>query len=421
MELSEILSRAIQLGASDIHLKHGVMPIIRVSGRLMPLDSKGERLTGEQIAEMANQIMSAAHKEKFNETHEVDLGYGVSGLGRFRINIFQQRGSVGMVIRTISYQVKSLEELNLPKILETICNQERGLILVTGTTGSGKSTTLASMMDFINQHRNCHILTIEDPIEYTLRDKRCIINQRELGFDTPGFAVALRQALRQDPDVILIGEMRDKETIQTALLAAETGHTVFSTLHTTDATETINRILATFEPHQQLQLRQQLAGSLKAVISQRLIPRANGEGMLPACEIMITNSRIRDMISDPQKTREIKMAIEEGANNGGMQTFDQSLMNLVTKKLITYDEARAASTSPEDFELRFKGVTSMDRNKWRGFDKNEVTQPSIKSVVLATMPNIKGERDPIDIPGQEDEKEKAKNSLRNLLKSKLKP
>jgi twitching motility protein PilT len=407
MELNEILAKAMEAGASDIHLKHGVMPVLRIHGRLVPMDKNAKRLTGEEIAAMATQIMPETHRKKFNDTHEVDMGYGVAGLGRFRINIFQQRGSVGMVIRAIPFQIKSIEELNLPAVLKKICAYERGLVLVTGITGSGKSTTLASMIDFINNSRTGHILTIEDPIEYLIRDKRSIVNQRELGLDTPSFSLALRQALRQDPDVILIGEMRDSETIQTALLAAETGHLVFSTLHTSDATETINRILATFEPHQQTQIRIQIASSLKAVVSQRLLTRADGKGVVPACEVMVVNTRIREMIMDPPRTREITQAIEEGFHSYEMQTFDQSLMNLLRGGHITYEEAVAASSNADDFALRYKGVSSMDSRKWQGFDSSQsgIDLPEIPSVELQPLPKIRGERVPHDADPDEDSDE----------------
>jgi twitching motility protein PilT len=381
MELNDILSRAVALGASDIHLKHGIMPVVRIHGQLIPIDKGAERLTHEIIDQMAQNMMTAVHKKKFLETHEVDMSYGIAGLGRFRVNIFQQRGSTGMVIRAIPFNIKSLTELQLPPVIHKFAEYERGLVLVTGITGSGKSTTLASLIDHINSTRTGHILTIEDPIEYLIRDRRCIVNQRELGLDTPNYASALRQALRQDPDIILIGEMRDKETIQTAMIAAETGHLVLSTLHTADATETINRILGAFEPHEQGQIRLQLIGTLRAVISQRLIPRKDKKDVVPACEIMITNSRIRDMIANPQRTREIPLAIEEGSTFE-MQSFDQSLMSLLRKNLITFEEAKAASNNPDDFDLRYKGVTSMDEKRWVGYDNS---QAAINIESLSTL------------------------------------
>ncbi len=406
MELIEILTRAVGVGASDIHLKHGIMPVVRVHGKLTPLDKNGSRLTSQQIAAMAEQIMSPNHKKKFIETHEVDMGYGVPGLGRFRINIFQQRGSIGMVIRAISFHIRTYKELQLPPAVERISAYERGLVLVTGITGSGKSTTLASLIDHINNTRTGHILTIEDPIEFLIRDRRSIVNQRELGLDTPSYASALRQALRQDPDVILIGEMRDKETIQTAILAAETGHLVLSTLHTADATETINRILAAFEPHEQGQVRLQLTAVLKAVISQRLIPRKDRNGVVPACEIMVVNARIREMIANPQKTREIQLAIEEGSTFE-MQSFDQSLMGLLRQNLISFEEAKAASTNPDDFDLRYKGVTSMDGERWSRFDNSQaaINIQNIARVEIQENPEIPGEKDTMDKEPDEGEDE----------------
>ena len=405
MELNEILSKAVSMNASDIHLKHGVMPVFRIHGRLIPMDKNAPRLTGDEIAQMAASIMTTIHNKKFAEIHEIDMGYGVPGLGRFRVNIFQQRGSVGMVIRAIPFQIKTIDELHLPIVLKKITAYERGLVLVTGITGSGKSTTLASMIDYINHNRTGHILTIEDPIEYLIRDRKSIVNQRELGLDTPSFSIALRQALRQDPDVILIGEMRDAETIRTALLAAETGHLVFSTLHTSDATETINRVLATFEPHEQMQVRLQLTGVLKAVVSQRLLPRSDGAGVVPACEVMIANTRIREMIADPIKTRQIPLAIEEGVVSYEMQSFDQSLMGLLRKGHITLDEARAASSNPDDFILRTKGISSEDNRRWQGFDgtddvsnsaDNKIELPEIPKIELHKRPVKKGERVTID-------------------------
>jgi twitching motility protein PilT len=286
------------------------------------------------------------------------------------VNVFQQRGTIGIVFRVIPFGVKSMDQLHLPKVIERIAMENRGLILVTGTTGSGKSTTLASMIDYINSNKTCHIMTIEDPIEFLIRDRRSIVNQREIGVDTQSFANALRAALRQDPDVILVGEMRDFETIETALTAAETGHLVMSTLHTLDATETINRIISVFPPYQQKQIRLQLASILRAVISQRLVPRADGKGRVPALEVLVSTARIRECIADKDRTKEIHDAIAKGYTTYGMQTFDQSLMSLVKQKLVTYDEALKHVSNPDDFALRFRGIGSTSDGTWDEFEGN---------------------------------------------------
>jgi twitching motility protein PilT len=282
----------------------------------------------------------------------------VPGLGRFRCNVFQQRGTVGLVLRVIPVKIMTVRELGLPVVLERISNEQRGLILCTGTTGSGKSTTLAAMIDYINAQRCEHIITIEDPIEFLHRDKKSIVNQREVEVDTRSFAAALRSALRQDPDVILVGEMRDYETIETAITAAETGHLVLSTLHTLDATETVNRIISVFPPHQQKQIRLQLAGVLKAVVSMRLIPRADGHGRVPACEVMIATPFIRDCIINKDKTKLIHEAIAAGVSQYGMQTFDQSIFQLYKKELISYDEALRRASNPDEFKLKIQGIQS---------------------------------------------------------------
>ena len=358
MNLVEILKIAMTKHASDVHLKAGLVPVIRKHGKLRPLQQGMPQLTSAQIEEMAYGILDDEQKDLFQKTKDVDVGYGVSGLGRFRVNIFRQRGSVRMVVRNIPFNVPTLEELNLPAVLKNIANAERGLVLVTGVTGSGKSSTLAAMIDHINNTQNAHILTIEDPIEFLIRDKKSIISQRELGLDTTTFSAALRAALRQDPDVILIGEMRDKETIEIALTAAETGHLVLSTLHTVDAQESINRILSVFEPHQQGQLRRQLASVLKSVVSQRLARRKDKTGFVPAVEVLICNQRVKEMIEDPEKTGNLHIAIEESKDTVQMQSFDQSLMELLSRDLIEYDEAIALATNPEDFQLRAAGIAS---------------------------------------------------------------
>jgi twitching motility protein PilT len=374
VDLNDILKIALKGGASDIHLKPGLPPMFRLDGALVPLKN-GERLAPEELSKMALAIMNAVQKARFEEHREVDLAYGIPGLGRFRVNVFQQRGSLGIVFRVIPFSVKTIEHLHLPKVIESIAMEQRGLILVTGTTGSGKSTTLAAMIDYINTNRTCHIMTIEDPIEFLLRDRRSIVNQREVGVDTMNFASALRAALRQDPDVILVGEMRDFETIETAITAAETGHLVMSTLHTLDATETINRIISVFPPYQQKQVRLQLASILRAVISQRLVPRADGKGRVPALEVLVTTARVRELISDKDRTKEIPDAIAKGYTTYGMQTFDQSLMQLVKGGLVTYEEALKHVSNPDDFALRIRGIASTSDGTWEDFERGEKEEP----------------------------------------------
>ncbi len=355
--LDEILKVASERNASDVHLKAGVVPVVRRHGRMLPLSKKWKPMTTAQLQGFAEQLIKTeAERTRFDHFKELDLGYGVRGVGRFRVNLFMQRGSIRIVARVISDQVPDFSELNIPEIVEKVANRERGLILVTGVTGSGKSTTLAAMINQINKTRNKHIITIEDPIEYLIKDHRSLISQRELGLDTTTFETALRAALRQDPDVILIGEMRDRETIETAMMAAATGHLVLSTLHTFDAQETINRILAVFESHQQSQIRRQLASTLQAVISQRLVPRKDKKGVIPAVEVMVNNARIREMIEDPEKTRMISNAIETSAKATGMQTFDQSLLKLIKSDMITLKDALKVCNHPDDFYLKYSGI-----------------------------------------------------------------
>ena len=355
MNLNDLLKFAIERDASDLHLKVGSHPVVRVDGELQPL-TEFKRLMQEDTVAMAFSIMNARQKQRFKEEFEIDIAYSVPGLGRFRCNVFQQRGSVGLVLRVIPARIKTLRELLLPKVLEKLCLERRGLILCTGTTGSGKSTTLAGIIDHINANRLEHIITIEDPIEFLHRDKKSIVNQREVEVDTLGFPQAMRVALRQDPDVILVGEMRDYETIETALLAAETGHLVLSTLHTLDATETINRIISVFPPHQQKQIRIQLAQVLRAAISMRLVPRADGTGRVPAVEVMIATPYIRECIENKERTKYIREQISLGTSQYGMQTFDQSLYQLYKSGLITLDEALRRSTNPDEFKLKVQGV-----------------------------------------------------------------
>ena len=357
MHINDLLKTAVERKASDLHLKVGAFPVLRIDGVLIPL-SEMRRLLQEDTVAMAFSIMSARQKEKFKTDLEIDTSYQVPTLGRFRCSIFQQRGTVGLVLRVIPTRILTIRELLLPPVLERICMEQRGLVLCTGTTGSGKTTTLAAMVEHINMLRNEHVMTIEDPIEYLHRDKKSIVNQRELDVDTKGFSIALRSALRQDPDVILVGEMRDVETIATALTAAETGHLVLSTLHTLDATETVSRIITLFPPHQHRQIRLQLGAVLKAVISLRLMPRADGLGRVPAVEVLVHTEYVRDCIENKEKTKYIKDAIKAGTSQYGMQSFDQSLYQLYKGGLITLEEALKRATNPNEFRLKIQGIQS---------------------------------------------------------------
>jgi len=353
--LDHVLGAARQLGASDVHLKSGLPPVFRIKGDLRTLRDTPP-LTAEVIGTFAVNLMNDKQRDHFDKHHDADLSYGTPDGVRYRVNVFKQRGQTGMVLRIIPAEVPTFDRLNLPPAVQKLAEEERGLILVTGITGSGKSTTLAAMIDYINRQRAAHIVTVEDPIEFMHKDRRSVVNQREIGFDAESFARALRAALRQDPDVILVGEMRDEETIETALHAAETGHLVMSTLHTLDAVETVNRVIGMFPPHQQQQIRLALSSVLKGIVSQRLVARADGKGMVPAVEIMVQTTRTRELMEDPKRTREIRDAIAGGRNPYGMMTFDQCLTELVQKRLITYETALASSTTPDDFALYFRGV-----------------------------------------------------------------
>src|ERR1700723_585368 len=341
MNIDDLLRIATERKASDLHLKVGNYPHLRVDGELAPLTDQ-PRVSAEDMLTMAFSMMSARQKQKFKETTEIDMAYGVAGLGRFRVNIFQQRGNVGLVLRVIPTKIRALDELFLPKVVEQICEMPRGLVLVTGVTGSGKSTTLAAMVDRVNSTRAEHIITIEDPIEFLHRDKKGYVNQREIGVDTPSFSAALRASLRQDPDVILVGEMRDLETISTAL----------------DAVETVNRIISIFPPPEQKQIRLQLAAVLRAIVSQRLVRRCDSEGRVPAVEVMINTAFIRECVLVPEKTRSIRDAIAAGTSQYGMQTFDQSLWDLFQAGLVAYETALENASNADDFKLRMQGIAS---------------------------------------------------------------
>lgn len=378
LKIDDLLRIASGHGASDLHIKAGSFPFMRIGGELRPIVD-ASRLTKEDTLDMAFSMMSNRQKQRFKDVNEVDIGYGVHGLGRFRANIFQQRGTVSIVMRVIPDRTRSSAELGMPPILDKIADEQRGLILVTGATGSGKSTTLAAMIDRINATRSGHIVTIEDPIEFLHRDKRSFVSQREVDVDTRSFAEALRGALRQDPDVILVGEMRDLETIETALTAAETGHLVLSTLHTLDATETITRVVSSFPAHQQKSVRLQLASILKAVISMRLVRASRGTGRVPAVEVMISTGLIRDYIMNEEKTYMIREAIASGTSQYGMQTFDQSLFDLYQSGLINIEEALRNSSNPDEFRMRAAGIQSSTEQAKEDMER-------IVSVAPAPMP-----------------------------------
>ena len=346
-----ILEGAVERGASDVHLRAGAPPYLRISGDLHPLGAVPT--TPEQVEELAFSLMDDDEKHRFLQTHECDFAFTFEGVGRFRVNAYRQRGLVGIAIRRVLPASQSFESLGLPGAVRQLAEERRGLVLVTGMTGSGKTTTTGAMINHVNMTRRCHIVTIEDPIEVLHEDKMAIVDQREVGIDTADFHTALRYAMRQDPDVIFIGEMRDLETVSAALHAAETGHLVISTLHTIDAMETVNRVIDLFPPYQQSQARVSLAGSLKGIVSQRLCQRADGRGRIPAVEVLVMNGRIYDMIVNPEQTSLISTVLEEGEYYG-MQTFDQHLMMMYRDRVVALDEALANATNPHDLTVRMR-------------------------------------------------------------------
>lgn len=363
--LKTLLKRMIDEEASDLHLKVGNPPIFRIHGRLIRTNL--EVLSPKDLKDLAAEIMTQQQQRIFVARKELDFAIGVPGLGRFRVNAYIQRGSISIVMRAIPSRIRDFRELNLPPILEELSLKPRGLILVTGTTGSGKSTTLAAMINHINKNQARNIITIEDPIEYLFKDEKSIISQREVGGDTASFSSALKHVLRQDPDVIMIGEIRDKATMDVALKAADTGHLVLSTLHTLNATETINRIISFYPPHQHEHVRVLLASTLVASISQRLIPTADGKGRVPAVEILINTPRIKEMILDAKRTMLIPQAMEEGYYEYGMQTFDQSVLKLYREGFITLEDALQNVTNPDEFLLRLKGIKTTSE-RWEEED-----------------------------------------------------
>jgi twitching motility protein PilT len=368
VHIDEILNLAVINSSSDVHIKVGAPPLLRTFGHLAPAESLLP-LSIEDIRQLIEQMTDEPQRARLEQHRQLDLGYGPPELGRFRVNVYYQRGEPRIAMRAIPNSIRDLNELNLPPIVAKMADESRGLVLVTGTTGSGKSTTLASMIDLLNQTQALHMITIEDPIEYTHQDRLSMISQRELGVDVESFVAGLKGALRQDPDVILIGEMRDLDTIETAIMSAETGHLVMSTLHTLDAPETVTRVIQAFPDHQRDQIRLVLSSVLKGVISQRLVPRADGKGLVPAVEILTSTGFTREIIKDPKRSpRELTDAIAKGNVSYGTQTFDQSLMSLFRKGLITYEEALKQATNPDDFALQVSGVSSTSDARWENFD-----------------------------------------------------
>jgi twitching motility protein PilT len=363
MDFQQLLTETARRKASDLHLKAGSRPIVRIHGHLEMQDDLPP-VTREFMRRTAMTLLGEHRYNALMEGQEMDLAYMVPGVGRFRCNVFLSQGEVRAVMRHVPERIPAFQELHLPKVLERLCMERRGMILVTGITGSGKSTSLAAMIDFMNRNRNDHIVTIEDPVEFVHEDNKCVISQREIGQDSASFAQALRAALRQDPDIVLVGEMRDTETMEVALHAAETGHLVLSTLHTLNAAETVNRIISIFPPHQEDQIRAQLAAVLQGIISQRLVVRADGKGRVPAVEVMVMTGLVRDLVRDAEKTPQIPAVVAAGHSQYGMQTFDQSLLQLYREELVTYETARDAATNPDDFDLKVKGIFSTGEMTW---------------------------------------------------------
>ncbi|MBA3659583.1 MAG: PilT/PilU family type 4a pilus ATPase [Gemmatimonadales bacterium] len=358
----QVIAQMVQRNASDLLLKVGRPPTVRVNGELAALDAPP--LKPEDLKLLAEQVMTPRQVKEFAEKKEADFAIGVPGVGRFRTNVYQQRGTLAFAFRAIPYEVKTIRELFLPTVLEEVAIKPRGLVLVTGITGSGKSTALAAMINHVNQNRRVNVITVEDPIEFLHRDVQSNISQREIGSDTLTFGSALRHVLRQDPDVILIGEIRDMETLDTSLKAADTGHLVFSTLHTTDATQTIQRVLSFYPPYQHQEIRMLLATALQAVVSLRLVPRADGRGRVPACEVLINTAAVADNIRDIEKALNIPDLISQGTVSYGMQSFDQSLMRWYKDGMISYESALFFSTNPNEFALRASGVDSASDRKF---------------------------------------------------------
>ncbi len=362
MKIEHLLRKMVNEGASDLHLKVGGIPNFRLKSRVVPIGD--EKITIDMMDDFINDIMNRQQKTKWENMKEMDFAVSAGSLGRFRVNLFRQRGTVALAIRHVKGEVPNFETLFLPEVILDLAMKKRGLILVTGTTGSGKSTSLASMVNHVNEHSSSHIITIEDPIEYVHKDKASIVTQRELGQDTDNFANALKASLRQDPDMILVGEIRDLDTFQIALTAADTGHLVMSTIHTTNASETLKRILSMYEPHLHDEVRSMLASTLVAIISQRLLPKKDGNGLVPAAEILVNTPTIKEYLQDTDKFEMINSAIAEGHTQYGSQTFDQSIFKLYKDDMITYDTAYKYASNPNDFDLKVRGIESASDRSW---------------------------------------------------------
>ena len=367
VDFRNLLQMMIDRRASDLHLKVSARPVLRIHGQLIMLD--GSAVTAEEIQQLTGQVLTPEQRESFSETHDIDFAFGVTDLGRFRANFYYQRGTPAVAVRYVPLGVPKLSQLNLPPVISSIAMQPRGLVLVTGTVGSGKTTTLAAMIDEINRTASKNIITLEDPIEFLHRDRRSLISQREVGLDTESYESGLKYILRQDPDVVLLGEVRTQQTMSVALMAANTGHLVLSTLHTTDAIQTVNRIISFYPPHQHEEVRFMLAAALQAVISMRLITTADGCGRVPAVEVMVNTETIRELLRDPGKTSRIRHTIAEGASHYGMQTFDQSLMDLCKRGMIYSEEALRHASNPSEFELRMKGIQAASDATWEIFEQ----------------------------------------------------
>jgi twitching motility protein PilT len=384
MNIRAVIEKMIAARASDLHLKAGTPPVVRVDGVLYTLDEAPP--TAEDLRTVVTQLINAEQVAAFDKDREIDFAFGVSGLARFRANIFMQRGTPALALRHVPVEVPSIEDLNLPEVVRELAFSPRGLILVTGRTGSGKSTTLAAMINAVNQVTTRNVITVEDPIEFLHRDRMSFIHQREVGLDTHSFREGLKYVLRQDPDIILVGEIRDLETMSTALMAADTGHLVLSTMHTTDVVQTLQRVISFYPPHQHEEIRLSLSSNLRAVISQRLIPRRDGAGRVPSVEVMVSTPTIREFVLNPEKTPLIHSAVAEGVTQYGMQTFDQSVLQLLQQELITEEEALKNCNNPNELALKLKGISATSDRTWTAVEDGEEGHPAKPAAGKAAAP-----------------------------------